>query len=119
LLAAGLVKRANAVGYWRPFPGVSLPWQRLTPRAGASLMGLPLRQIGMRVSETEARAIDAAARGTSTDTDDEDTITVSADRKKKRGRAPWILIGRDVLDDCSRISFDRAGERWVLTCAFG
>jgi len=119
LLAAGLVKRANAVGYWRPFPGVALPWQRLTPRDGASLMGLPLRQIGMRVSETEARAIDAAARGTSTDTDDEDTITVSADRKKKRGRAPWILIGRDVLDDCSRISFDRAGERWVLTCAFG
>ncbi len=119
LLAAGLVKRANAVGYWRPFPGVSLPWQRLEPRAGASLLGLPLRQTGVRVSETEARAIDAAARGTSTETDDEDTITVSADRKKKRGRAPWILIGRDVLDDCSRISFDRAGERWVLTCTFG
>ena len=73
----------------------------------------------MRISEAEARAIDAAARGTSTETDDEDTITVTAGRKKKkRGRDPWILIGRDVLDQCSRIIFDRANERWLLTCAF-
>lgn len=118
LVAAGLARRANAVGYWRPFPGVALPWQRLEPRAGATLLGLPLRQLGSRVSESEARRIDAAARGTSTDSDDADTITVSADRRKKRGRDPWILVGRDVLDDCSRISFDRANERWVLTCKF-
>lgn len=118
LVAAGLARRANAVGYWRPFPGAALPWQQLEPRAGAQLLGLPLRQMGARVSESEARRIDAAAKGTSTDADDEDTITVSADRKRKRGRDPWILIGRDVLDDCSRISFDRAGERWVLTCKF-
>lgn len=119
LIAAGLARRANAVGYWRPFPGVALPWQQLEPRAGARLLGLPLRQLGSRVSEAEARRIDAAAaKGTSTETDDEDTITVSADRKRKRGRDPWILIGRDVLDDCSRISFDRAGERWLLTCKF-
>ena len=118
LIAAGLVRRANAVGYWRPFPGVALPWQRLEPRTGSTLLGLPLRQLGARVSEAEARRIDAAARGTSTDSDDADTITVSADRRKKRGRDPWILIGRDVLDDCSRISFDRANERWVLTCKF-
>ena len=119
LLASGLVRRVNAVGYWRPFPGVALPWQRLEPRAGATLLGLPMRQLGVRVSEAEARRIDAAAKGTSTATDDEDTITVSADRKRKRGRDPWILIGRDVLDDCSSISFDRAGERWLLTCKFG
>jgi hypothetical protein len=75
--------------------------------------------MGVRVSETDARRIDAAAKGTSSESDDEDTITVSADRKKMRGRDPWILIGRDVLDDCSRISFDRAGESWLLTCKFG
>lgn len=119
LLAAGLVQRSSNIGYWRPFPDVALPAQMLTPRAGANLMGLPLRKLGVRVSEAEARRIDAQARGTSTDTDDEDTITVSADRKRKRGRDPWILIGRDVLDDCSRITFDRAGKRWVLTCKFG
>ena len=119
LMAAGLARRTNQIGYWRPFPGVALPTQALAPRAGANLLGLPLRQMGVRVSEAEARRIDAAARGTSTETDDEDTITVSADRKRKRGRDPWILIGRDVLDDCSRISFDRAGKRWVLTCKFG
>jgi hypothetical protein len=118
LMAAGLARRTNQIGYWRPFPGVALPAQTLAARAGASLLGLPLRQMGVRVSEAEARRIDAAARGTSTETDDEDTITVSADRKRKRGRDPWILIGRDVLDDCSRISFDRAGKRWVLTCKF-
>ncbi|WP_353199494.1 hypothetical protein [Sandarakinorhabdus sp.] len=120
LVKAGLVRRTSSLGFWRPVPGVALPTQTLSPKTGLTIAGLPMRQMGVRISETEARAIDAAARGTSTDTDDEDTITVSADRnKKRRGRDPWILIGRDVLDDCSRISFDRAGERWVLTCKFG
>jgi hypothetical protein len=72
----------------------------------------------VRVSEAEARQVDARAKGTSTENDDADTITVSADRKKRGGRDPWLLIGRDVLDDCSRISFDRANERWLLTCKF-
>ena len=120
LISAGLVRRANSVGYWKPVPAVSLPTQALIPKAGLTIAGLPMREMGVRVTEAEARAIDAAARGTSTEDDDEDTITVSADRnKKKRGRDPWILIGRDVLDDCSRISFDRPGERWVLVCKFG
>jgi len=120
LVKAGLVRRSPSLGYWRPIPGVALPTQTLTPRTGLTIAGLPIRQMGVRISESEARAIDAAARGTSTETDDEDTITVSADRTKmRRGRDPWILIGRDVLDDCSRISFDRAGERWVMTCKFG
>ena len=118
-MAAGLARRANSIGYWRPFPGVALPMQGLTPKVGLTIAGLPMRQMSVRVSETDARRIDAAAKGTSSESDDEDTITVSADRKKKRGRDPWILIGRDVLDDCSRISFDRAGERWLLTCKFG
>lgn len=119
LIKAGLLRRVNEIGYWRPFPGVALPWQRLRARAGANILGLPLRDSGVRVSEAEARAIDSAAKGTSTETDDEDTITVTAGRdKKKRGRDPWILIGRDVLDQCSRIIFDRANERWLLTCAF-
>ena len=120
LLNAGLVSRAAEIGYWRPFPGIALPMQGLTPKAGLTIVGLPMRRMSVRVSEAEARAIDARAKGTSTENDDEDTITVSADRsRKKRGRDPWILIGRDVLDDCSRISFDRPGERWVLVCKFG
>jgi hypothetical protein len=120
LIRAGLVRRANSIGYWKPVPAVSLPTQALIPKAGLTIAGLPMREMGVRVTEAEARTIDAAARGTSTEDDDEDTITVSADRnKKKRGRDPWILIGRDVLDDCSRISFDRPGERWVLVCKFG
>ena len=120
LVKAGLVRRANSIGFWRPVPGVALPTQALIPRAGLTIAGLPVGEMGVRVSEAEARAIDAAAKGTSTDEDDEDTITVSADRnQKKRGRDPWILIGRDVLDQCSRIVFDRPGERWLLTCNFG
>lgn len=120
LVKAGLARRGQSVGFWRPVPGVALPTQALVARAGLTIAGLPMRQMAVRISEAEARAIDAAAaRGTSTEEDDEDTITVSADRnRKKRGRDPWILIGRDVLGDCSRISFDRPGERWVLTCKF-
>jgi hypothetical protein len=115
--AAGLVKRGGQVGYWRPFPGVALPFERLKPVAGATLLGLPLRQPGARVTEAQARAIDAQAKaGTSTAEDDDDTITVTASRKK--GRGPWILIGRDVLGSCSRIEFDRPGAKWHLTCAF-
>lgn len=120
LIRAGLASRAAEVGYWRPFPAVSLPMQGLAGKAGLTIAGLPMRRMSVRISEAEARAIDARAKGTSTEEDDEDTITVSADRnKKKRGRDPWILIGRDVLDDCSRISFDRPGARWVLVCKFG
>jgi hypothetical protein len=119
LVKAGLVRRTNSIGYWRPVPGVLLPTQGLAPKPGLTIAGLPMGPMGVRVSESEARAIDAAAKGTSTDADDEDTITVAADRnRKKRGRDPWILIGRDVLDQCSRIVFDRPGERWLLTCKF-
>jgi hypothetical protein len=117
LVAAGLVKRAGSIGYWGPFPGVNLPYERLAPVAGAKLIGLPLRRPAARVTEAEARAIDVRANaGTSTANDDEDAITVTASRKK--GRDPWILIGRDVLGSCSRIEFDRPGKVWRLTCAF-
>lgn len=119
LIKAGMASRVAEIGYWRPFPAVSLPMQSLAGKPGLTIAGLPMRRLSVRVSESEARAIDAQARGTSTDKDDEDTITVAADRKQRRGRDPWLLIGRDVLDDCSRITFDRPGERWVLTCKFG
>ncbi len=117
LAAAGLAKRGGEVGYWKPFPGVSLPFERLVPTPGAQLLGLPLRRPGARVTEAQAKLIDAQARaGTSTAEDDDDTITVTA--KRNSGRGPWILIGRDVLSSCSRIEFDRPGEAWHLTCAF-
>lgn len=117
LAAAGLVKRNGDVGFWQPFPGVALPFERMTPSPGAMLIGLPLTRPGVRITEAEAKRLDALAKaGTSTAIDDDDTITVTA--SKKRGRDPWILIGRDVLGKCSRIVFDRPGKAWVLTCAF-
>ena len=117
LTTAGLVRRNAAVGFWQPFPGVALPLERMTPTPGATLLGLPLNKPAVRITDAQARELDARARaGTSTADDDADAITVTASRKK--GRDPWILIGRDVLGQCSRIVFDRPGKTWQLTCAF-
>jgi hypothetical protein len=117
LSSAGLVKRSGTIGFWKPFPGVELPFERMSAAPGATLLGLPLVSAGARVTEAQAKAIDARARaGTSTDADDADTITVNASTKK--GRDPWILVGRDMLSKCSRIEFDRPGKAWHLTCAF-
>jgi hypothetical protein len=117
LINAGVMKRAGEVGFWRPFPGIELPFERMAPMPGAQLFGLPLSRAGVRITEAEAKAIDARAKaGTSTVDDDEDAITVTASRKK--GRDPWILIGRDMLGHCSRIEFDRPAKVWRLTCAF-
>jgi hypothetical protein len=117
LLSSGLVKRSGAVGFWKPFPGVELPFERLTAAPGAMLVGLPLSSAGVRITEAQAKTLDARAKaGTSTEEDDADTITVTA--STKTGRDPWILIGRDMLSKCSRIEFDRPGKAWHLTCAF-
>jgi len=119
LLAEGLVKRLPSVGLWRPFPGVALPFQRLQAMPGAALLGLPLRNAAVRITEAEAQAIDAEAKaGTSTEADDEDTLVVTASKGKKKGRKPWILIGRDVLDACSTITLDRPAKAWVMNCRF-
>lgn len=115
----GLVRRGNRVGLWEPIPRARLPWQALVPRPGATLAGLPLVRPAARVSEAEAKAIDARAEaGTSTEADDADTIVVKGEREGRRGRDPWVLVGADVLDRCSRIELDRPGRRWLLTCAF-
>jgi hypothetical protein len=117
LFSAGLVKRSGAVGFWKPFPGVELPFERLTASPGATLVGLPLSSAGVRITEAQVKTLDARAKaGTSTEEDDADTITVTSSTKK--GRDPWILIGRDMLSKCSRIEFDRPGKAWHLTCAF-
>lgn len=117
LAREGLVKRNGQVGQWRPFPGIALPFERLTPAPGARLLGLPLARPAARIDEATARRLDAAARaGTSTAEDDADTVLVTANRKK--GRDPWILVGRDVLDQCSRIIFDKPGASWHLDCRF-
>ncbi|PZN93069.1 MAG: hypothetical protein DCF31_13850 [Alphaproteobacteria bacterium] len=117
LITAGLVKRSGQVGFWRPFPGVALPFERLTPTPGARLLDMPLVRPAVRITEAQAKQLDAQARaGTSTSDDDDDTVTVTASRKK--GRDPWILIGRDVLQQCTRIEFNRPGKTWALTCAF-
>ena len=115
LATAGLVKRNGAVGFWQPFPGVALPFERMTPTPGATLLGLPLGKPGVRITEAQAKELGARA-GNSSAEDDADAITVTASRKK--GRDPWLLIGRDVLGQCSRIVFDRPGKTWQLTCAF-
>jgi hypothetical protein len=118
LISAGLLKRNGSVGFWVPLPGVALPFERMTATPGATLLGLPIARAGVRITEAQAKELDARAKaGTSTADDDDDAITVTADRKRK-GRDPWILIGRDVLDTCSRIEFDRPGKVWRLTCAF-
>ena len=117
LANAGLVRRNGMVGFWQPFPKVALPFERLTPTPGATLIGLPFGKPAVRITEAQAKDLDARARaGTSTADDDNDAFTVTASRKK--GRDPWILIGRDVLGQCSRIVFDRPGKTWQLTCAF-
>lgn len=123
LEAEGLVRRGNQVGLWEPIPRARLPWQALVPSPGAAIAGLPLVRPAARVSEAEARAIDARAEaGTSTAEDDADTvadtIVVKGQRQGRRGRRPWILVGADVLDRCSRIELDRPGRVWRLTCAF-
>ncbi len=117
LVRAGVVKRSGKVGLWSPFPGVHLPFERLTPGPNARLLGLPLIRPAVRITEARMKQLDAAAKaGTSTAEDDADAITVTA-TKKRRGM-PWILVGRDVLDRCSRIELDRPGKRWLLTCDF-
>lgn len=117
LEAAGLFRRSGTVGLWQPFPGTALPFERVTPTPGAALLGLPLVRPAARVTEARAKQLDAAARaGTSTAEQDADAITVTATKKRKQ--PPWVLIGRDVLDRCSRIELDRPGARWLLTCSF-
>lgn len=114
---AGLFKRTGRVGLWRPFPGSALPFEHVVPTAGATILGLPLIAPAARVTEARAKELDARAHvGTSSAEQDDDAITVTAQRKKTQ--PPWVLIGRDMLDFCSRIELDRPGVRWVLTCAF-
>ena len=116
---AGLVRRGKSVGLWVPIPGVSLPVERLIPAAGARLLGLPFKEPFARITEARAKELDALAKaGTSTATDEEDAIVVTADKERKRGRGPWISVGQDVLKYCSRITLDRPGKRWELTCNF-
>ena len=43
-------------------------------------------------------------------------VTAKSDKKKER--APWMLIGRDVLRFCSEVVMDRPTQSWELTCNF-
>lgn len=117
LEAAGIFRRTGKVGLWRPFPGSALPFERVIPAPGATLLGLPLIAPAARITEARLKELDARAKaGTSSADQDDDAITVTATRKRQQ--PPWILIGRDVLDHCSRIELDRPGVRWALTCVF-
>jgi hypothetical protein len=113
-----LIKRAGSVGLWQPFPGIALPIENLRPTQGARLIGLPLIAPSARITEERARELDARARaGTSTAEDEADAIVVTGSRNPKKERA-WVLLGRDMLDQCSRLEIDKPGKRWLLTCAF-
>jgi hypothetical protein len=116
----GLVRRLGSVSLWNPVPALSLPVQQLSPTAGANMMGLPLQQPFARITREQAKALDArAAAGIQGDSpDDEDAIVVTAKSKEKEGRAPWMLIGRDVLRHCSSVVLDRQAATWTLTCSF-
>lgn len=118
---AGLVRRTGRVALWQPVPALSLPVELMTPAAGASFNGLPLRRPAARISQERARELDAkVAEGIEgADEDEEDTITVTGRREgERRGRRPWMLIGSDVLDSCATITLDRPGARWILECRF-
>lgn len=120
LIDAGLLRRNRSVGLWIPFPQVALPIEGLTPVAGATVLGLPLIDPVARITEAQAKALDAQAKaGTSTNADQEDAIVVSATKRKTNRNKPWILIGRDVLAKCSSIELDKPGRQWILTCNFG
>lgn len=116
----GLVRRSGTVGLWSPVPALTLPVQQLRPTVGANMMGIPLQQPFARITRDQAKALDArAAAGIQGDTpDDEDAIVVTAKSKEKEGRAPWMLIGRDVLRYCSSVVLDRQAATWTLTCSF-
>lgn len=116
---AGLVKRGGTVGLWSPFPEVALPYETLEAVDGATLFGMPLRTPAARITEARAKEIDARAKaGTSTEDDQDDAIVVSAKNPKGNKNPPWILIGRDMLDSCSKIEIDKPNRRWLLTCNF-
>jgi hypothetical protein len=83
------------------------------------VLGLPLIDPTVRITEAQAKALDARAKaGTSTEADQEDAIVVSGSKRRGNRNRPWILIGRDVLTKCSRIEMDKPGRQWVLTCNF-
>lgn len=122
LEAEGLVRRTGRVALWSPFPAVALPVELLEPAAGATMMGLPLRQPTARITPERAKELDArtASGIEGAAVDDDDAIVVTADRDRERPRrrgAPWMLIGRDVLRYCSTVELDRPGTAWDLTCA--
>lgn len=116
----GLVRRTGRVGLWSPVPALQLPVELLAPVAGATALGLPLQRPAARISPARARELDAkAAEGIEgAAEDDPDAILVTAEKERTRGRAPWMLIGRDVLRYCSEVRLDRPDRSWVLTCAF-
>ncbi len=119
LVDAGLVRRNRSVDLWRPFPQVALPVEGLTPVAGTTILGLPVIDPTVRITEAQAKELDARAKaGTSTAAEEEDAIVVSGSKRKGNRNRPWILIGRDVLTKCSRIEMDKPGRQWVLTCNF-
>lgn len=118
LLSGGAVVRSGAVALWNPVPQVTLPFERLTPRPGATVAGLPLIKPAARITEARAKELDAMAKaGTSTAEQEQDAIVVTA-KKRGKQREPWIMIGRDVLGYCSRIELDKPAQRWLLTCNF-
>lgn len=119
--AEGLVRRTGRVALWSPVPALQLPVEQMRPVAGAMVLGLPIIRPVARISPEQARNLDArVAEGMAgAEEEDEDAIVVTAEKEKgRRGRAAWMLIGRDVLQHCRDILLDRPGKRWVLTCAF-
>ena len=99
---------------------MSLPVEKLEPLPGAAMQGLPLFSPAARITRQRAEELDArAAAGIRGDSaDDPDAIVVTAKRDREKQRAPWMLIGRDVLRYCSRVELDHAGVAWELTCDF-
>lgn len=123
LESAGLVRRTGAVALWSPVPALLLPVEQMRPTAGATALGgLPLVRPVARITPEQARTLDARVadgmKGQSEEDEDAIVVTAAREGEAPRGRAAWMLIGRDVLKDCSEILLDRPGKIWRLTCAF-
>lgn len=118
LAANGLVRRTGRVVLWSPVPALQLPVELLEPAAGARMQGIPLISPAARITRDRARELDARAAAGIAGDDDEDAIVVTAKSERKEKRAPWMLIGRDVLDHCGQVEMDRPGKAWILTCQF-
>jgi hypothetical protein len=96
-----------------PAFGVSRPAQRIAFARAVDLAGFPVAELPVRVADfrgSHALPEEPATAG-----------EILVERRGPRGQTAWpsILIGRDRIDACAEILFERAPLAITLRCAFG